>query len=134
MAKARVGRYRVWKKGPSQPERIMDEIKNQIIRDFGQPDVPSVVKAAVKNYATDHKIPLKTAMNVLITEIGSYTEMRKKLTKEAARTRKKHKRQRAVASTNNELPRGAIYKKIQIVVGGAPGLGHVRKPMRVKSK
>ena len=112
----------------------MDEIKNQIIRDFGQPDVPSVVKAAVKNYATDHKIPLKTALNVLITEIGSYKELRKKLTKEAARTRKKHKRQRAVASTNNELPRGAIYKKIQIVVGGAPGLGHVRKPMRVKSK
>jgi hypothetical protein len=134
MAKARVGRCRVWDKGPSHPVRIMAGIKKQTIRDFGRPDVPSVVKAAAKNYATDHKISLKNALNVLITEIGSYEELLNKLTKEAALIRKKHKRQRAVASTKNELPRGAIYKKIQIVVGGAPGLGHVRKPMRVKSK
>ena len=134
MANARFAGYKVWKKGPSQPERITVEIKKQTIRYFGRSDVPSVVKAAVKNYANDHKISLKTALNVLITEIGSYEELLKKLTMEAALIREKHKRQREVASTKNELPRGAIYKKIQIVVGGAPGLGHVRKPMRVKSK
>jgi hypothetical protein len=64
MAKARFAGYRVWKKGPSQSEQIMVEIKKQTIRDFGRPDVPSVVKASVKNYATDHKVSLKTALDL----------------------------------------------------------------------
>jgi hypothetical protein len=134
MGNTKILGHRAWEKGPSQAERITAAIKRQNIRNFGRPDVASVVKAAVENYATDHKTSLKTALNVLIAEIGSYKELLRKLTTEAARTRRKHKRQRAVASTENELPRGAIYKQIRIVVGRAPGLGGVRKPIRVKTR
>lgn len=111
----------------------MAEFRKQTIRDYGRPYVDPVVKAAANNVASEHKILLKAALEALIDAVGSYDELLVRLSKEARRTRTKHKRQRAIASTGNVLPRGAIYKIVRIFLGGGPGLGGVRKPIQTKS-
>lgn len=134
MAKSKISVFRLDMALPSEIDTIRATIREQSERDYGRPDIPSVVRTAARNYAADNKVSLKAALQALVAQYESYEHLERQLKKATAKTQKQHQRQREQAKRKTLPIRGSEFKSIRLVQGGSPGLGGARKPLKISAR
>lgn len=85
------------------------------------------MRYAVRDYACQHGISLRSALGAMIAEATSYEALKTQIRKRVRKLQKKGDRLRDDSRTGEQGPRGSEYKVTLFFQGGAPGLGKVRK-------
>lgn len=121
---------RTWENKPRGVQHFVEQKRDRLIQLYGRPDLSISLQNAVADHSRSHEISLKVALAQMIDAHGSFealdTAYRNKAKKDRARFSKARKK---VSLGKSPIPFGSVYKEVQFLQGGAPGLGRKRKPI-----
>ncbi|MBI2726747.1 MAG: hypothetical protein HYX42_10910 [Polaromonas sp.] len=121
--------------GNTGVDAFIERIREKSIDAYGRPDVPQLVQLAAEILSVQEKTSKRDALDKLIFRAGSFETLCTQLSEE---NRKKSKKKAKAAKEKAELnkkPKTATgqfqravdvskkFKRISVVLGGAPGLG-----------